>query len=496
VWAVGRMAPSRLGNTEYPCDPRRIYWAEAAAGVGAPDNGHARYLPQDWRRRLPGCELTLTADMTVHTRDAHSSGYKKLSLRVNFSWVLVGNVVYGASQWGVLVVFAKLGEAAIIGRYALASAVSGPIIIFFQLQLRALQVTDTKDEYVFRQYLGLRLFAMCLAVGIATTIGFLAYPASMGLLILLVSISQATTACRDVFLGAMQKYERMDYVGIGQMIAGPLTLVGLTTAFIHTNSLCAAVAVAILIKLFMLLLYDASRVSRLLKALADSPPQARMMRPSFTVGPMWRLTRLAIPLGLVMMLASAGTNMPRYFLEALRGEAALGYFAAIAALLQIGVMVVGALGQSASPRLARYYQDNLAAFRWLVIKLSVVGLALGASGIVIAVFFGRPILALLFSAEYSEYNEVLVLLMVVGGVSYIGSFLGYAMTAARYLKVQVPILSVFLAAALIGSWMLIGPFGLQGAVIALLGAEVIRLAMEAAVVIHGVRKQVKIRASA
>ncbi len=45
-----------------------------------------------------------------------------LSLRANFSWTFVGNVVYAGSQWGMLVVLAKLGTPEMVGQFSLGLA--------------------------------------------------------------------------------------------------------------------------------------------------------------------------------------------------------------------------------------------------------------------------------------------------------------------------------------------------------------------------------------
>ena len=41
------------------------------------------------------------------------------SLRQNFSWTLLGNVVYAASLWGILVLLTKVGDPATVGRFSL-----------------------------------------------------------------------------------------------------------------------------------------------------------------------------------------------------------------------------------------------------------------------------------------------------------------------------------------------------------------------------------------
>ena len=87
----------------------------------------------------------------------------RLSLRKNFSWTLAGNIIYAACQWGMLIILAKLGSAEMVGQFALGLAITAPIIMFADLNLRHVQATDAQEEYHFRDYLGLRLITTSLA---------------------------------------------------------------------------------------------------------------------------------------------------------------------------------------------------------------------------------------------------------------------------------------------------------------------------------------------
>src|SRR5581483_11040279 len=106
---------------------------------------------------------------------------------------------------------------------------------------------------------------------------------------------------------------------------------------------------------------------------------------------------------------SLNSAMPRYFIERCLGEGNLGIFAAMAYLTTAGGMVVNALGQSSSPRLARYCSErNGAAFRSLLIKVAGTGLLLGLAGAAVAALFGRELLSWLYSPEYGRQSGVLV----------------------------------------------------------------------------------------
>ena len=83
-----------------------------------------------------------------------------------------------------------------------------------------------------------------------------------------------------------------------------------------------------------------------------------------------------------------------------------------------------------------------------------------------AVVLGRWVLALMFRAEYAGYSGLLTALMVAGALGYMASLLGYAVTAARSFRPQMPLFVVVTIASLVSSALLIPAYGLAGAAIA------------------------------
>jgi O-antigen/teichoic acid export membrane protein len=65
--------------------------------------------------------------------------------------------------------------------------------------------------------------------------------------------------------------------------------------------------------------------------------------------------RTALPLGLVLMLISLNTNLPRYVIEHRLGTRELGAFAAVASFMAAGTTIVNALGQAAHPGWREYF---------------------------------------------------------------------------------------------------------------------------------------------
>lgn len=391
-----------------------------------------------------------------------------LSLRKNFSWTFLGNVVHAACQWGVLVVLAKLGSPAMVGQYALGLAIATPIFMLTNLQLRGVQATDARNEYSFVDYRSLRLTAtmvgLIVLIGVTTFSGF---ERTTMLVVLIIGTTKAFEGMSDVYYGYAQQKERMDLIARSMMYKGVLSLIAMSMIMFTTGSIVlasAGIAAAWIIRFFV---YDI-RFTTLLSQSEGST--------GFDWSRSLALAKVAFPLGIVMLLISLNTNIPRYFIQHEMGERELGFYSAIAYLMVAGTTVVNALGQSASPRLAHQYAEgNYSAFKRLMGKLVGVAVAVGVGGILISAFAGRLLLALVYTEEYAIHAGLLTLFMVTALVQYTASFFGYGMTAARYFRVQVPIFIVVVATTLIASYILIPSYGLVGAVFALIISSTVNL---------------------
>jgi O-antigen/teichoic acid export membrane protein len=212
------------------------------------------------------------------------------------------------------------------------------------------------------------------------------------------------------------------------------------------------------------------------------------LRPNFDIQHLLTLAWMALPLGIVLMLISLNTNIPRYFIEHQLGAHELGIYAALAYLIVAGNMIIDALGQSASPRLARYYTaGQRKKYQELILKLNGMALGIGILAVLGTLMLGQQIVTLLYDAEYTQPG-LLVLLMVVATVSYVAAFLGHGVTAARYFRVQLPILIGTVASTTIASSLLIPHWGLHGAALALLIGTCVRCIGYAGVLVYAIQR--------
>ncbi len=416
------------------------------------------------------------------------------SLRANFSWTILGNSVYAASQWGQMVILAKLGTAEMLGQFSLALSLTAPVVMLTNMQLRGVQVTDVNEEHSFKDYLAVRLYSSGVAVVFAGAMSWLGgFGTSTALVIGLVAIAKAVESVSDVFYGLMQKHERLDRVSISLMIRGPVSLAALSVLLFTTGSLAWSVFGLVVTWSLVLLLYDvpmAIATHKETKAGADLS-RGHRKSPEAVWGRTRRiaLVRSALPLGLVAVLGSLNANIPRYFVEAFQGRVDLGVFSALAYIMVAGSMAVGALGQSASPRLAQYYSvGDARTLRGLLGKMLVLGVGLGLLGVLAAIVFGDTLLRVVYTSEYVQHTTTFVWLMAAAGVAYVASVFGFSMTAARYFTVQLPILLCTVASSTLSGFLLVPRYGLEGAAITVLVSALVQALGSALVTVAALRR--------
>jgi O-antigen/teichoic acid export membrane protein len=412
---------------------------------------------------------------------------RAFSLRRNFSWTLAGNIFYSVCQWGMLILLAKLGTPDMVGEFTLALAITAPLFMFSNLQLRVVQATDAQADYTFDDYLGLRLIASLLAlISLLLILLVLPYESLTKLVILTIGIAKALESISDICYGFMQQQERMDFVSISLIIKGALSLLLLTIGLVVTKQVLGGAVGLAIAWAIVLLSHDLRVTRRLLKIFWGQDLQ------KFSLAWKWstqqQLIRLTLPLGVVMLLISLNANLPRYFIEHYLASHELGIFAAIAYLMLVGSIIQGALAQAASPRLAKYYAEGRRkAFASLIFNLMGVGLLMGAVGVVISWLFGKQILTLLYQAEYSQYSTLLIWLMVCAALEYIASFLGTGITAARYFRVQVPLFAASAVMTAIACFILIPTQGLMGIPLAMIVTALLRIVLCFAVLAHALK---------
>jgi len=395
---------------------------------------------------------------------------KPMSLRRNFSWMLIGNIIFGGCQWAMLSVLAKVTNPETVGKFTLALAITAPVIMFAALNLRSVLVTDTKQQYSFNEYIALRLLALAAAfvviVGITLVSG-----ASLetALVIIFVTVAKIFDSLSDILYALQQHHEQMDNIAISRILQGILQLLTLGIVFRLTGSLVWATAVMAGASGLITLIYDIPYTARVGAFSSQQKGRWLSRRSLNAIAPSWNFTairalaRLAAPLGVVAVLGIVTTSTPRYFLAYYLSQREVGLFSAMWSLFFPILLIAGSVVQALIPRMARYYQEDIRQFKNLLKKMLAVSVLCGIIGVLIAHFAGRVILTLLFGSEYAQHPTVFVWIMVAAGLYYISVPFNQTVICARSFNVQPLIHSVTLIVTLISGIVLIPRYGLLGA---------------------------------
>lgn len=420
------------------------------------------------------------------------------TLRTNFLWNAVGNGVFALSQWGILVVFAKLGSPTLVGQLVYGLALTAPLFVVAGMQLRSIQATDADNRYALGKYLGLRVITTLAAVIVTVIVSAAVWATGnqVALIILFWGLSKAVDSGSDALYGFFQQSERMDYVGVSLIMRGLLAVASVTALFHASHSAPIALAGLVVGWVAVFIMFDipVSRSMLRHRERTTHPKDATSDKFSLVLNrrQLMPLCIEAGPLGIVIFLLTIQAQIPRYVVAGLLHTHELGLFSAAAYLTFIGSMLVNALGAPACVRLAKYHVvGERSAFRKLMTKLLLVATSLGVAGILVSAFFGGRILALLYTSEYSRMAAVLTVLCVGSALSYVASFLGYGMTALRRYRIQVPIFIVVVLITLLGCYWLTGRYGLMGTAVGMLIGNLGQLLMSAAVIWQTARRDSK-----
>jgi O-antigen/teichoic acid export membrane protein len=412
-------------------------------------------------------------DLATSTAEGKVKTARGVSLRWNFSWTFVGNVIYSACQWGMLVLLAKLGNPEMVGQYGLALAIATPVFALSTLQLRAVLTTDVHERIHFGEYLGFRLLTTVLSMVIIAGAAFAMHESAESTwVVLIVGVAQALEIVSDLYYAKMQFHEHMDRIAKSMIVRGVVGLAAMGAGVYFAHSVIWGAIGLVVARGLVLVAYDVRKRTHFqahssLEAhelVQSKRPADQSLRPRWNRDVQIELLRTSLTLGVIAMLVSLLPNIPRYFIAGSLGERALGIFTATAFLVASGNLIINAMGQSAFVRMAKLYAaGDVRGFNSLLLKLVGIAAVLGLGGIGVSVFFGRLLLTLLYRPEYAEHTDVLIAMMVGGAMSYIAALMASAVTSARCFGRQIPVLAAAVGAAALSSLLLVRSHGLLGA---------------------------------
>ncbi len=376
-----------------------------------------------------------------------------LSLRSNSIWNIVASVSYSLTQWGILIVIAKLGSPEMVGIFTLALAITAPIILLFRFDLQSIVASDSNNDYLFSDYYSLSILSTILfVISIIVISSFYAPNWEIVFVITMLGLARAVESISEVLYGQMQKHERLDLTAKSRITKGIISLSLFFIIMYTTKSLILATGGYFISWLFILFIYDYPKA-----ALFES------FSFKFNKKKLLTLFLFSIPLGFGQLIGSLGSNVPRYFVEYFHDPILLGFLGAIMYIMSAGYNFILAISAAILPRLSRhFFKKETKEFIKLISQFMLLTIVLTISGIIVVKLAGEEILSLIYTPEYGEYAREFFYFAMLGLLMYSTEVLNAGLISSRVFKVQPYINIVSLVIITISSFILIPNNGIMG----------------------------------
>jgi len=378
-------------------------------------------------------------------------------MKKNFSWLFVANIFKGFYQWILLILIVKYYSNKEVAEFTLTYALSAPVFMFSNLQLKSIYIVDYKNLDRQINYFLIRIITIFM-----TIIGFLAYFSlfdTFSSLFFLIVLIKALESVFDILHGYFQKNEIMHYMSISLILQSMGSLIVFLIMINIQNNLSLSFLAVVLVNITILFFYDLRIIFKL-----ENISINNFFNINIDYHFIKKILYNAVPLGIAVFLTSYTTNLPRIEVEKYLGIDALAYFGAFSYMAIGFYQLLLPLQIVIRPKLAKniHQKENKLFFKYLLTSIGVASLF---SSIIYFIFYiyGKEIITLVYNREYIKYIDVLLYLLIGQAILYISGLLNIAVQAYHVFKLQVVISSIVLFSAYILSNYFLVNYKLIGA---------------------------------
>ncbi|MCR2034181.1 lipopolysaccharide biosynthesis protein [Adlercreutzia mucosicola] len=357
--------------------------------------------------------------------DKRGADYPPLSARANMLWNSAGSIVYLACQWMVTILVVRLSSSYdAAGLLSLAMSVVGTFATFANYKMGTYQVSDIKRENSTTEYLGFRLITLGMAFVGCMAYALITCPLGSLLPIVLYFIFKAVGLVIDILHGLDQLNRRMDFIGKSFILQGFSTLAAFVLVFWLTQSLNWAIVSMTVAVLGVLVLFDV--------------PHSRAFEQygvRITIKKAVYLLKRSFSAVLAGAAGSALFAVPKQYLLARMGDAALGIYSSVAApalIVQMGATYLYVPLLDVFPRY--YLEGNKGAFLKLLARTVAAILLVGALCYGLFGLIGEWALLLLFGESIAPYAYLLQPVIIASIATAFLWFFGDLLITVRCFK--------------------------------------------------------------
>lgn len=386
------------------------------------------------------------------------------------SWLLAANVLRNVGLIVILVLLARFTSQEVVGRYAIALAMTTPIFTFAQLGLKGVYLTMRRNHR-FDSYLQVQVAMILLAIIVSLVFGLVFTPAAV-LTVALVALIKAADAFSDLLAGVFQRYHRSAWIFMAYLGGALLGSAATAFALAITRELNVALGGLAVTSLLTAIVFLGLTARRLVALHEDSshqelsPAQDRRS-----------ILRAGLPTGVAASILALVASMPQFFLAQSHGSAPVGHFAVLLYVVALADIFTGTLTQTWIPTArAALAGDRTAALLrtvtrttgwWTAIFLPVTVTGLVLTWFALPILFGKD-----YTLDLGQAVPLAVCVLLFPAVHFSGTSIVVHNLYTHNLGLSLIVLAVCFVACL----AFIPPASIAGALWATAAAEAGRAA--------------------
>jgi O-antigen/teichoic acid export membrane protein len=384
---------------------------------------------------------------------------KKSNNIKNVIWVILTNGISSFFQFLLIINITKIFGVEAVGMYSSSTAIILPIITFFMgLNLMAIQLTDVDLKYNIADYFVVRFIGAIISAIIILLILFVKNQNdSMVIITLILLMRYISSLFSEISNNQMIKIGNYNKYAASIISRSVLSVSLFYISAIVTDSLIIGLIFYAIIWIAIFFIMDFKNVE-VRKAFRDY---------TLSYSKTFNLIITCLPLAFVSTINVLYDSIPRYFIEYYIGLEALGIFSATLYFSLIGGLFVTGVTLTFANKLAMLYKDgNNKKFIKIVFIQEVLVIAFCLMLLILFYVKGEMILELIFNAEFIEYLDVVLILLVAMSLNFMARVLGTAATAMGKNKNQLWIALLCILVLSASCWILIPQHQLIGAGVA------------------------------
>lgn len=386
------------------------------------------------------------------------------NLAKNSILTLLANLSFSLTNWLLLVVIAKVYDAAFLGQFVLALSILSPVFLLSSLKLRTLIVVDVDTEYSLEQYLGTRLLLSSIGLILSILLGISFFNNVSFSLLLLIGVYKWCDSWCELFYAYYHRIGRFDTATFSQCGRSVLSMsVILIIALISDSAILMVsgwVATTVVFSIVDTVIFTNLRR----RGESVSTNWISLLSVQYAVRTPLRILKQYYTLSISLVVGALFVYIPNFVIEKYSGIEAAGEFAAVSYFLIAGGLLIHSVSQASSPRLAVFAkQENWKGLITLTFKMCLIGAAIGVSGVIVALVAGKFFLELFYNPEIALLSEELTWVLVAAAIRYIYIFIGTAMNALKQFHTQTYIYAVGTLCVLVACLFWVPEYGSLGA---------------------------------